>query len=71
MRACRLEALVPSSGVLQLTGLPFSEGESVEVIVLERAATAPRQTWQSLKGSVLRYDRPTDPVAVEDWDALK
>jgi hypothetical protein len=24
-----------------------------------------------LRGSVVRYDRPTDPVAEEDWEALR
>ena len=24
-----------------------------------------------LKGSVLRYDDPTEPVAVEDWEAIQ
>ena len=25
----------------------------------------------ALRGSVLRYDRPTDPVGEEEWDVLK
>jgi prevent-host-death family protein len=25
----------------------------------------------ALRGTVLRYDRPTEPVGVEDWEALK
>jgi hypothetical protein len=24
-----------------------------------------------LRGTVVRYDRPTDPVADDDWDALR
>lgn len=24
-----------------------------------------------LRGSVLQYERPTDPVATEDWEALR
>ena len=26
---------------------------------------------RALRGSVLRYERPTDPVATEDWEALR
>lgn len=26
---------------------------------------------EDLRGSVLEYDRPTEPVALEDWEALK
>ena len=28
-------------------------------------------TLERLRGCVIRYDRPTDPVAVEDWEALE
>ena len=26
---------------------------------------------ESLRGSVRRYDRPVDPVGLDDWEALK
>lgn len=26
---------------------------------------------ESPRGTVVRYDNPTDPVAVEDWEALR
>ena len=71
MRAMRLETAVPDDGVLKLTDLPFRAGETVEVIVLEGTPPVRHDDWRRLKGSVLRYDRPTEPVAVEDWDALK
>jgi antitoxin (DNA-binding transcriptional repressor) of toxin-antitoxin stability system len=29
-----------------------------------------RDPFEALRGSVLRYDRPTDPVGDGDWDAL-
>jgi antitoxin (DNA-binding transcriptional repressor) of toxin-antitoxin stability system len=29
-----------------------------------------RDPFDALRGSVLRYDRPTDPVSDGDWDAL-
>ncbi|HHW08707.1 MAG TPA: type II toxin-antitoxin system Phd/YefM family antitoxin [Firmicutes bacterium] len=28
------------------------------------------QALQALRGSVLRYDRPTDPVGGDDWESL-
>lgn len=31
----------------------------------------PRSPLEVLRGSVLRYDRPTAPVAEEDWAALQ
>jgi len=30
-----------------------------------------REARRALKGSVLRYDDPTEPVGVEDWESLK
>jgi hypothetical protein len=71
MRAWRLETSVPQNGIIQVDNLPFRAGEEVEVIVLERSKEPESQDWQLLKGSVVRYDDPTSPVGVEDWDALK
>ena len=28
-------------------------------------------TLERMRGCVVRYDRPTEPVAVEDWEALE
>jgi prevent-host-death family protein len=31
----------------------------------------PMETLRSLRGSVLRYDDPSDPVGLEDWESLR
>ena len=31
----------------------------------------PAEALEALRGSVLRYDDPTEPVGVEDWEALR
>ncbi len=31
----------------------------------------PAEALKSLRGSVLRYDDPTEPVGLEDWDDLQ
>jgi hypothetical protein len=56
-------------GKLALEHLPFRAGQVVEVIILANPAPAP--VAPSLRGAVLRYDRPTEPVAEADWDALR
>ena len=33
--------------------------------------TEPPLDWRMLRGTLLRYDDPTEPVGVEDWDAIK
>lgn len=65
--AHRTEAVLTEDGKLSLDHLPFRAGQSVEVIVLP--TTGPVPAAHPLRGSVLRYDRPTDPVAEADWDA--
>lgn len=71
MRAYRLEITLAEDGALRLNALPFHKGETVEVIVLERQPLPDGTEPDSLKGSVLRYDDPTEPVALEDWEALQ
>lgn len=71
MQAYRIEATVEADGTLKLEAVPFSAGERVEVIVLpaqsERSAGAP----YPLRGLPYRFERPTDPAAEEDWEALQ
>ena len=31
----------------------------------------PEEAFASLRGSVLRYENPMEPVGLEDWDATK
>ena len=38
---------------------------------VRRYQPAARNPLDALRGTVLRYDRPTDPVGVEDWDAAQ
>lgn len=63
--AHRTEVVLSEDGKLVLDRLPFRAGQVVEVIVLT-ASPMP-----SLRGSVLRYDEPTVPVAESDWSALQ
>jgi hypothetical protein len=65
--AHRMEAVLAEDGKLLLDHLPFRAGQAVEVIILP--VNPPGPPGQSLRGTVLRYDRPTDPVAEADWGA--
>jgi hypothetical protein len=67
--AHRIEVVLSEDGKLSLDQLPFRAGQAVEVIVLP--ATQPATSAPSLRGSVVRYDRPTEPVAEGDWGALQ
>jgi hypothetical protein len=67
--AHRIEVVLSEDGKLLLDHLPFRAGQAVEVIVLP--ANHPTPPAPALRGTVLRYDQPTDPVAESDWGALR
>jgi prevent-host-death family protein len=31
----------------------------------------PRKALRTLRGSLVRYEKPTEPVGLEDWESLK
>jgi hypothetical protein len=63
------EATVGSDGKLVLSGVPFSPGESVEVLIV--AKNAPPSHAGSLLGSVKEYRDPFEPVAADDWESVR
>ncbi len=72
MQAHRVEATIDPDGSLKLDHLPFRAGEAVEIIILSRRnEEVVGGNRYPLRGMGVRYDRPFDPVAVEDWDALR
>lgn len=71
MQAHRVQATVEPDGSVRVDALPFRPGDHVEVIVLPLPTERPDIERYPLRGSIYRYDRPTDPVAEDDWEALK
>ncbi len=80
MNAHKIEVVLTEDGTLTLQGLPFQAGDAVEVIVLETKTPQPQASHKSqLKTNPYRlhdtqpyrYDEPTEPVALEDWEALQ
>lgn len=72
MRAYRVEKKVSAHGKIKLEAVPFEDGELVEVIVLGRGQKKKGISRKaSLKGSVLEYVNPTEPVAQDDWSAMQ
>lgn len=66
-RAYRTETVVDAEGTVRVRDVPFGPGEVVEVIMLVRPP-AGAVDEKSLRGSVLRYDDPTEPAAAGDWE---
>jgi len=71
MRAYRTEKIISQNGALDLKALPFKAGELVEIIILPLENRVNETNSYSLKGKVIKYDQPTEPVAQNDWDVLK
>jgi hypothetical protein len=70
--AHRCEAVISEDGQLRLDHLPFRAGQTVEVIIHPIPNPHPTPGDQDdLRGSVVRFDRPTDPVADTDWECLR
>ena len=67
--AHRIELVLTEDGKLSLDRLPFRAGQAVEVIVLPAPSVQPPPP--SIQGAVIRYDRPTDPIAEGDWGILQ
>ena len=68
MDAFRIDATVQPGGTLIVRGLPFPSGRVVEVIVLEHGEVHP-PAKDRLAGTPIVYINPTEPVAMEDWEA--
>ena len=71
MAAHKAETTVGKDHTVTVKGLPFEAGQAVEVIVIPKALPITISDWRSLRGSVIRYENPTEPVSEDDWDALK
>lgn len=87
MSAHRIEAKLSQDGKLVLEDLPFRAGDMVEVIITENNTKSNGDSGHlimfksktksheadsyPLRGAVIKYEAPTEPVGVEDWDALK
>jgi hypothetical protein len=67
----RVEVTLNQDGILTLSDLPFQAGELVEVIIQSRVVRDNGEARYPLRGSVIRYDNPTESVAEEDWEVLR
>ena len=71
MKAYRIEKQITTNGELRLSALPFKKGDKVEVIILSQATGPYPVTPSPLRGKVIEYLDPTEPVAEEAWELLK
>jgi len=71
-QAHKSHAIIGREGDLRISGLPFREGERVEVVILRAEPEPGTNPADALRGSILKDERPFDPVVpVEDWEAAR
>jgi hypothetical protein len=58
-------------GSLNLVEWPFHAGDAVEVIILPRHQKLAALKRYPLHGTRIKYLNPTDPIAEEDWAAVR
>lgn len=61
--------VVKNDGEVKLEKLPFHAGDTLEIIVVPRLRNTEQQQ-QQLRGTVLKYIDPFEPVSVEHWESL-
>ena len=71
MEAHRIETTLTQGGKLTLTNLPFQKGDTVEIIILRQPIASSGKKVHPLRGTLLKYIDPTEPVAQEDWETLQ
>lgn len=73
MSTHHVETKLTEDGTLTLNDLPFRAGDAVEVIVMTRPtkASATGAAPYPLRGKPIQYIEPTEPVAEEEWEALR
>ena len=67
----RAEVVLSEDSKLTLSNLPFHAGDAVEVIIFPRSRQGNGANRYPLRGQPLHYEQPTEPVALEDWEALQ
>ncbi len=50
---------------------PFPIGDSGKLIMFKSKTKSHEANSYPLRGAVIKYEAPTEPVDIEDWDALK
>jgi len=73
----QIDDAIIRGGKLELSGLPFAEGQHVRVVVAEANTQAVKtasihEVRRLLKGGVERFDEPFESmIPVEHWEMLK
>ncbi len=70
MQAHRTKAIVAENGSLTIDKVPFPAGKAVEVVVIPANDESERGKRYPLRGTPVRFENPTAPVAESEWEIL-
>lgn len=65
MNTHHIKIAFTEDGKLSLNNLPFKKGDTVEIVISEQSTSQADSNLNSLKGTVIRYDDPFEPVIFE------
>lgn len=68
MLAHRINTIIGQDRKLTLENLPFHSGETVEVIILSQSQSISEHNKYPLRGTIVQYIDPTEPVTQDDWE---
>jgi hypothetical protein len=71
MSVYRVEVKISEDGSLNLVGLPFRAGATVNVTIDDDGGAVMENRSYSLRGLPVQYVDPTEPVAAEDWESAR
>ena len=67
----KVRKILEKDGTLTLEELPYQKGDQVEVTILPTSSPSKIENSYSLRGTVIRFETPTDPVADSEWEAAE
>ena len=62
---------ITEDSTLAIKGLPFAPGDKVEVLIRNQPTATPSNGKYPLRGTLIHFVVPFEPVTESDWEALK
>ncbi len=69
METFKTKAIIKKNHKIELENVPFANGDEVEIEVTLKEKNSNNN--YPLRGTLLKYDEPFEPVAEDDWEVLK
>lgn len=67
----RTETKVSRGGKVTITGVPFAQGEEVEVVISRKQVPESAGERYPLRGQPIRYIEPHLGVAEDEWEVMQ